>query len=65
MAAYDLTKTKPGKIQTGDILNCPYSGAAYRSPCRAAGTGWNAGARRADTAAAAPMEARAGFPPAN
>nr|DAU71594.1 MAG TPA: FN3 [Caudoviricetes sp.] len=30
MAAYDLTKTKPGKIQTGDILNCPYSGAAVQ-----------------------------------
>ena len=25
---YDLTSTTPSKIQTGDILNCPYSGSA-------------------------------------
>ena len=30
MAAYDLTKTKPEKIRTGDILNCPYSGVAVQ-----------------------------------
>lgn len=28
MATYDLTSTTPSKIQTGDILNCPYSGSA-------------------------------------
>lgn len=28
MSTYDLTQTTPGKLQTGDILNCPYSGAA-------------------------------------
>ena len=28
MSTYDLTKTTPAKIATGDILNCPYSGAA-------------------------------------
>lgn len=28
MSTYDLTKTTPDKIATGDILNCPYSGAA-------------------------------------
>ena len=27
MSTYDLTQTTPGKLQTGDILNCPYSGA--------------------------------------
>ena len=26
MATYDLTTTIPSNIQTGDILNCPYSG---------------------------------------
>ena len=26
MATYDLTTTIPSKIQSGDILNCPYSG---------------------------------------
>lgn len=26
MATYDLTSSIPSKIQTGDILNCPYSG---------------------------------------
>lgn len=28
MSTYDLTKTTPAKIVTGDIINCPYSGAA-------------------------------------
>ena len=28
MSTYDLTKTTPAKIATGDIINCPYSGAA-------------------------------------
>ncbi len=28
MSIYDLTQTTPGKLKTGDILNCPYSGAA-------------------------------------
>ena len=28
MTTYDLTTTTPTKIKTGDILNCPYSGAA-------------------------------------
>ncbi len=28
MATYDLTSTTPTKIAKGDILNCPYSGAA-------------------------------------
>lgn len=27
MATYDITQTIPSKIATGDILNCPYSGA--------------------------------------
>ena len=27
MATYDITTTTPSKIKTGDILNCPYSGA--------------------------------------
>ena len=27
MATYDLTSTIPSKIQTSDILNCPYSGS--------------------------------------
>ena len=27
MATYDLTSSIPSKIQTGDILNCPYSGS--------------------------------------
>lgn len=26
MATYDLTKTTPSQIVTGDVLNCPYSG---------------------------------------
>lgn len=26
LATYDLTTTIPSNIQTGDILNCPYSG---------------------------------------
>ena len=26
MATYDLTTTTPSQIQTGDIINCPYSG---------------------------------------
>lgn len=30
MATYDLTSTTPSSIQTGDILNCPYSGT-YKS----------------------------------
>lgn len=25
---YDLTSAIPTKIETGDVLNCPYSGAA-------------------------------------
>lgn len=28
MATYDLTTTTPSEIKIGDILNCPYSGAA-------------------------------------
>lgn len=28
MSIYDLTQTTPSKLQTGDIFNCPYTGAA-------------------------------------
>ena len=28
MSTYDVTQTLPGKIRTGDVLECPYSGAA-------------------------------------
>lgn len=28
MTVYDLTQTMPGKLQTGDIINVPYSGSA-------------------------------------
>lgn len=28
MATYDLTSTAPSRLQAGDILNIPYSGAA-------------------------------------
>ena len=27
MTTYDLTSSTPSKIQTGDIINCPYSGS--------------------------------------
>ena len=37
MATYDLTSTTPAKIQTGDILNCPYSGS-YKTITLPAGT---------------------------
>lgn len=26
MTTYDLTSTTPNSIQTGDIIDCPYSG---------------------------------------
>ena len=52
MATYDLTVAIPSKIVTGDILNCPYSGA-YKSLTLPKGNiSWNAGAHRADIAAA-------------
>lgn len=37
MATYDLTTTTPSTIQTGDILNCPYSGT-YKSIALPKGT---------------------------
>jgi hypothetical protein len=37
MATYNLTSTTPAKIQTGDILNCPYSGS-YKTITLPAGT---------------------------